>query len=415
MARRFARTLLGIVVVVGVVIGFRIVLGLLLRPTSPNATPEEMALRVVARDIHWDALLIDAHNDVLWAITDYGFDLAMDGDETDDRSLFFYSGLPWLPNPPTGDRVRSDLDLARAREGGLNAQFFPAYVACTFLEIPGASRQWALAFIEQLREQVRRHPDDLEIAYTAEEVERIVSEGKLAAITAVEGGHAIEDDLAILEEFYELGVRYLTLTHTCSNSWADSSADDSLHGGLTEFGRDVVREMNRLGMIVDVSHASDDTFWDVIDVTAAPVMASHSNARAMADHPRNLSDAMLRAVARTNGVVMVNFMPFHLDPEKTAVWKLASGWHWFTHPGHPETPLSLLIDHIDHIVEVAGIDHVGLGSDFDNVTWAPKDLTDVSDFPNLTLALVRRGYSDEEARKILGANTLRLLAEADEK
>lgn len=355
--------------------------------------------------------MVDSHNDVLWAVTDYEFDLGMDGDEADDRGLFFYFGFPWLPNPPIGDRVRSDLDLARARAGGLDAQFFAAFAACEFIDVPGASRRRALDFIESLGEQVRRHPDDIELAYGAEDVERIVSEGKLAAILAIEGGHAIEGDLGTLAEFRELGVRSLTLTHRCTHTWADSSADESRHGGLSDFGRDVVREMNRIGMIVDVSHVSDATFWDVIEESKAPIIASHSSVRAIAAHPRNLTDEMIRALAGANGVVMISFMPFHLDPEKTEVWELLSGWHWFTHPRRPETPLGLVVDHIRHVVELAGIDHVGLGSDFDNVPWAPEGLEDVSDYPNLTVELVRRGFSDEDVRKILGGNILRVLAE----
>jgi membrane dipeptidase len=170
--------------------------------------------------------------------------------------------------------------------------------------------------------------------------------------------------------------------------------------------------MNRLGIIVDVSHVSDDTFWDVVKVSKAPIIASHSNARALADHVRNMDDDMLRAVAGNDGVVMVNFMTIYLDPEKMARWKLM-GWHWFTHPRQPETPLSLLIDHIDHIVQVAGIDHVGLGSDFDNTPFLPEGLKDVGDYPNLTVELVRRGYSDWDIRKILGGNVLRVLADVE--
>jgi membrane dipeptidase len=171
--------------------------------------------------------------------------------------------------------------------------------------------------------------------------------------------------------------------------------------------------MNRLGMIVDISHASDECFWDVIAVANAPIIASHSNARALADHLRNMDDDMLRALAETDGVVMVNFSGLYLDPRKTAEWKVFLGWHWFTHPQQPETPLSLLVDHIDHIVQVAGIDHVGLGSDFDGGVSFPQDLKDVSDLPNITVELMRRGYLDEDIRKILGGNVLRVLADVE--
>ena len=248
------------------------------------------------------------------------------------------------------------------------------------------------------------------MARTVEEVRAVTASGRMAALMGLEGGHAIEDSLETLEEFYDRGVRYVTLTHTCSHSWADASTDEARHGGLTEFGREVVRTMNRLGMIVDVSHVSDDTFWDVIEVTEAPVMASHSSARAVADHPRNMTDDMLRAVAKNGGVVMVNFLANYLDPRKTSLVELATGWFWLTHPSGTQTPLTVAVDHIDHIVSVAGVDHVGLGSDFDGGPFFPEDLDTVDDFPNITLELVRRGYSDEDIEKILGGNALRVWA-----
>jgi membrane dipeptidase len=175
-----------------------------------------------------------------------------------------------------------------------------------------------------------------------------------------------------------------------------------------------VAEMNRLGLMVDVSHASDDTFWDAIEATRAPIMASHSSVRAVANHPRNLSDEMLRALAENRGVVMMNFRTSYLDPSKTATWKLFTGWYWFTHPGGGDTPASAVADHIDHAVEIAGVDHVGLGSDFDGVMFLPVGLADVSDYPNLTLELVRRGYGDDAVPKILGGNALRVLAEVEQ-
>ena len=229
----------------------------------------------------------------------------------------------------------------------------------------------------------------------------------------LEGGHAIEDDLETLRRFYDLGIRYMTLTHNYSHSWADSSSDTSINNGLSGFGREVVEEMNRLGMIVDVSHVSDKTFWDVLEVTSAPVIASHSNCRAIADNPRNLTDDMIRALAANKGVVMVNFSGLYIDPEKTEEWKVFMGWYWFTHPRDRETPLSLLVDHIDHTVHVAGIDHVGFGSDFDGAPFLPKDLQDVSDYPNITVELMRRGYSDLDIRKILGGNILRVLSDVE--
>ena len=412
--KRIMQGALLLVLLVVVLIGGRIILGLLLQERLPALTPEEEVLRARALELHHEAIVVDGHDDVLTYIFNDGYDLGMDGDELDDRSLFFYYGFPWLPNRPYGENVHADMDLARIQEGGLDAQFFVVYVDFSLYEsgVPGQSRQRALDMIEVLQEQERHYPNDIEIAYTSQDVERIISGGKLAVLIGLEGGHAIEDDLETLANFHELGVLYMTLTHTGSHNWADSSEDESRHGGLSEFGRKVVQEMNRLGIIVDVSHVSDDTFWDVVKVSKAPIIASHSNARALADHVRNMDDDMLRAVAANGGVVMVNFMTIYLDPEKMARWKLM-GWHWFTHPRQPETPLSLLVDHIDHIVQVAGVDHVGLGSDFDNTPFLPEGLKDVGDYPNLTVELVRRGYSDQDVRKILGGNLLRVLADVE--
>ena len=242
--------------------------------------------------------MFDGHNDVPTWILDFGFDLGMNGDEPDDRSPFIYAGGPltWLPFPPRGEKVRTNTDLTRSREGGLDVQFFSIWVDFSFYDTdaPGKSTQRALDMIEALQKQVRLYPNDIENAYTSTDVKHIVSKGKLAALMGLEGGHAIEDDLETLRRFYDLGIRYMTLTHNYSHSWADSPSDTSINNGLSGFGREVVEEMNRLGMIVDVSHVSDKTFWDVLEVTSAPVIASHSNCRAIADNPRNLTDDMSR-------------------------------------------------------------------------------------------------------------------------
>jgi len=409
------RGVLYFVLLIVILIGGRVVLGLLLKPASRALTAEEEELRTRALVLHHDAIVVDGHNDLSTFILDFGFDLGMDGDEPNDRSPVIYAFiLPWLPNPPYGDEVRTNTDLARAREGGLDVPFFSIWPECDYYESGGANmaRQRALDKISALQESVLRHPDQVEFAISAEDVTRLTTEGKLAPLMALEGGHVIEN-LEQLQHFYDLGVRRLTLAQDCSHTWADSSRDDPAANGLSEFGRQVVGEMNRLGMIVDVSHVSDETFWDVIAVAEAPAIASHSNARALADHVRNLDDDMLRAVAKTNGVVMVNFSGLFLDPRKTAEWKVFLGWHWFTQPRQPDTPLSLLVDHIDHIVQVAGIDHVGLGSDFDGGLSFPEGLKDVSDLPNITVELMRRGYSDEDILKILGGNLLRVFAEVE--
>ncbi len=323
-----------------VLIGGRIVLGLLLKPAPPVLTPEEEVLRTRALELHKNAIVVDGHSDLSTYILDFGFDLGMDGDEPDDRSPFIYAFiLPWLPNPPYGEEVRTNTDLARAREGGLDVPFFSVWPECSYYESGGAdtARRRALDKLEALQESVLRHPDQVEFAFSTADVTRITTEGKLAPLMALEGGHVIEN-LEQLRQFYGLGVRRLTLSQDCSHKWADSFRDDPVAHGLSEFGREVVQEMNRLGMIVDISHASDETFWDVIAVANAPVIASHSNARALADHVRNMDDDMLRAVAETDGAVMVNFSSLYLDPRKTAEWKVFLGWHWLAHPQQPETP-----------------------------------------------------------------------------
>jgi membrane dipeptidase len=264
--------------------------------------------------------------------------------------------------------------------------------------------------IDALLEQIRRHPDRLELALRADDIRRIAAAGRIAALMGLEGGHAIENDLANLREFYARGVRYMTLTWSNTNDWADSSGDEVRHGGLTDFGREVVREMNRLGMLVDVSHVSDDTFWDALEVSTKPVIASHSSARALVDVPRNMSDEMLRAVGENGGVVMVNFGGNFIDPGKAGMGHIL--WDTVVHFGPSPVPLARLLDQIEHVTQVAGVDHVGLGSDFDGTLFMPEGVSDVSGFPAITAGLVERGWSEADVRKLLGENTLRVLDEA---
>ena len=385
----------------------------------------EAALRARADNLHRESIVIDTHNDITTPMIDQGFDLGMSGDD---------------PNA----KVRTHTDIRRMRAGGLGAEFFAIYVDHEFINKKpsqggGAARR-ALDMIDAVYEQARRHPADLEMAYTAADIRRIWKEHRIAALMGIEGGHAIEDSLHALEMFYKLGVRYMTLTHTNTNDWADSSGDItdskvSHHNGLTDFGRDVVREMNRVGMMADISHVADKTFYDVIAVSRAPIIASHSSARALADHPRNMTDDMLKAMGKNGGVVMVNFYDGFLDPAKAGVARRAQEmqeklnkqypgdskrvqeelekWRAANSPGR--TPLSLLIDHIDHIAKVAGIDHVGLGSDFDGVpfTGLPDGMEDISKLPNITYELMKRGYSDPDIKKVLGENFLRVMAEVE--
>lgn len=380
-----------------------------------------------ARTLHERAIVVDTHNDVTSAILDDGFDLGMDGSAPDAR-------------------VKTHTDLARMRRGGLDAEFFSIYVAASSIRKPaaqggGAARR-ALDMIDAVYRQIARHGDVLELATTADDIVRIARSGKIAALMGIEGGHAIEDSLGALRLFYRLGIRYMTLTHTNTNDWADSSGDAdnpavAHHHGLTGFGEDVVREMNRLGMMVDISHVSDETFWAVVRVTRAPIIASHSSARALTNQARNMTDDMLRAMARNGGVVMVNFYDAFLDDRKAEASRAASAlealakvfypgdWAkvdkaveaWVTRSqGQERVPLARLVEHIEHIASVAGIDHVGLGSDFDGLPTlesVPAGMDDVAALPNLTAELVRRGHSDDDVRKILGENLLRVMREVE--
>jgi membrane dipeptidase len=325
------------------------------------------------------------------------------------------------------------IDLPRASDGGLDAQIFAVWVSPQMPESLATER--ARAMIDALGEQARKHSGRMEIALRGADVRRIVKEGKLAAIVGIEGGHLIGEDLDALGDYYARGARSMTLTWMNTNRWADASDDTATWGGLTEFGKSVVREMDRLGMIVDCAHVSEKTFFDVLATTKSPVLISHSCMRALTDIPRNVSDDVLRGVRKNGGVVCVNFFPGFLDKayndRVTVLWaeyraranELApqyggdAGKAWHSLEGEfekriaeiPPVPLSRLIDHIDHAVKVAGIDHVGLGSDFDGISTCPVGLEDVSKLPLITEELVKRGYSDKDIRKILGGNLLRLV------
>ena len=313
--------------------------------------------------IHTDAIVVDGHNDVTTWILDFEFDLGMDGADPRKRAAELYWILGWLLPEPRGSELRTHTDLRRLRRGGVDAQFFSIFAHPDYASEPGGANGRAHAMIDALEAQIRRHPDDLALATYADDVRRIAGEGRIAVLMGLEGGHAIEEDLGKLRAFRERGVSYLTLTWSNSHAWADSSDDPRQNGGLTAFGGDVVREMNRLGMLVDVSHCSDQVFWDVIEVTRAPIMASHSALRALVDKPRNLDDEMLRAIARNGGIVMINFGGAFIDPAKAKTSSIALDV--LLHAGPSPVPLALLLDHIDHAVAIAGIDHVGLGSDFD--------------------------------------------------
>jgi membrane dipeptidase len=291
--------------------------------------------------------------------------------------------------------------------------------------------------IDSVYRAQERHPNDFVMAFSAADIREAKRRGKIAALLGIEGGHAIENSLATLREFYRLGVRYMTLTWNNTNDWADAGRGQHIHHGLTDFGREVVREMNRLGMLVDVAHVSDETMSDALDVSKVPIIASHSSARALNDVPRNIPDDLLKRIAKNGGVVMVNFYQVFIDPNvaeanrarsaqlKAQEDEIEQRFHddperiaeeedrlEAQHP-LPATPLSVLIDHIDHIVRVAGIDHVGLGADFDGAVDMPEGARDVSELPNITYELLRRGYSERDVRKILGENFLRVFSEVE--
>ena len=360
-------------------------------------------------ELHREALVFDAHCDTAMRLI---------GEERIDL----------------GDRHESGhMDLPRMNEGGLDAQIFACWVSPDLPEENWIHR--TLQMIDGVWEQARKHPRRLEVSLKGSNITRIVEEGKIAALIGIEGGHVIMDDLSLLRDYYRLGVRCMTLTWMNTNNWADSSDDTTKWGGLNGLGREVVREMDRLGMIIDCSHVADSTFFDVLEVTKNPVLISHSCVRAICDVPRNVSDEILQALRENGGVICINYFPGFIDKgyydQSMAVWEefrrrigeLAEqyggdkGRAWRELRGEfrekarviPQPTVSDLVDHIDYAVSIAGIDHVGLGSDFDGITVGPLGLEDVSKLPAITAELAHRGYSPEDIEKILGGNLLRLV------
>jgi membrane dipeptidase len=322
------------------------------------------------------------------------------------------------------------VDIPRLKEGGVNAPFFALWVP-TYYKGAEAVRR-TLDLRDAMQRLFDTHPELIAPALSAADVVRITRSGRIAAILTIEGGHQIDDDLAVLRMYYRLGIRAMTLTHFRNTSWADSSTDQPAHNGLTEFGKQVVREMNRLGMIVDVSHVSDKTFYDTLAVSAKPVIASHSSCRAISDVPRNLTDDMLIALAKNGGVVGINFGEGFLSPKDAETLKNAISSMGYSEPDlagkaldayaaeqfhkdmGPKSSFATIedaVEHIDHAVKVAGIDHVGIGSDFDGISAPPKGLEDISKIPALKAAVRKRGYTEEDIRKIFGGNTLRVMRE----
>ncbi len=366
-----------------------------------------------ARKIHQRAYVFDGHNDLPWT-------LRMKASSSFDKLD--------IAKRQTGMHT----DIPRLREGGVGAQFWSVFVPADTMH-SGTALTQTIEQIELVKAMCRRYPDVFELALTADDVTRIRQEGKIASLIGMEGGHSIENSIANLRRLYGMGARYMTLTHSMTLDWADSATDEQKHGGLTPFGEQVVREMNRLGMIVDLSHVSVDTMKDALRVTRAPVMFSHSSARSIADHVRNVPDDVLRLTARNGGVVMVNFFSgfvqpesarrmksmFHdlrkvkeANPDKEAYQRAVARWQ-------AENPLIRgtihdLVDHIDHIVHIAGIDHVGIGSDFDGVSMVPEQLDDVAAYPLITQELLNRGYTAHEIEKIMHGNILRVLRRVEQ-
>ncbi len=414
-------------------IEFTITLALLaatLPPAGPGAiaqtrTPGTRGESVIAKHadsdgptaealrIHRAGLLFDGHNDLPGKIRN-------NADSSFDKIDI--------------SKPQKDLhtDIPRLRQGGVGAQFWSAYVPSSTIHTGGGTR-YALEQIDLIHRMVRRYPEHFEMAATAADVVRIHREGKIASLIGLEGGHAIESSLGVLRMFHALGVRYMTLTHSETHDWADSATDKPKHGGLSAFGEQVVREMNRLGMLVDISHVSPDTMRDVLRVTRAPVIASHSSAYTIAEHPRNVPDDVLRLMPANGGVIMVNFSSGFIHPEGARVTRdifevirTLRAKHpeqddfreamrkWRREHPIPRGTVGTFVDHIDHIVKTAGVDHVGLGSDYDGISTLPEKLDDVSTYPHITQELLNRGYAEGDIHKIMGANALRALRRAEQ-
>ena len=369
------------------------------------------AALTTARDLLRSHPLVDGHNDLAWRIRE--------GSGLDLRRLD-------LAAPVTGTHT----DLPRLRRGGVGAQFWSVYV-------PGALQGEAavattLEQVDLVHRMIDRHPDDLELALTADDVESAFARGRIASLLGAEGGHSIAGSLGVLRMLHRLGVRYLTLTHNVNVPWADSATDVPAAGGLSAFGEEVVREMNRLGMLVDLSHVADSTARDALRVTEAPVLCSHSGARAVCDHPRNVPDDLLRGLAANGGVCMVTFVSDFvspgcrawalglraemehrgLDPRDAGVRAAVASEYLADHP-RPRATLAQVADHVEHVRRVAGVDHVGLGGDFDGVEDLPDGLEDVSCYPALIAELLDRGWSRDECTRLVGGNVLRVFREAE--
>jgi membrane dipeptidase len=381
--------------------------GAMIAATTANRISES------AKRLHFSSIVIDTHDDTTQRFLDGEFDLA-------------------------ARNVLGSIDIPRMKEGGLGAVFFSIWIPSKITGPEAVKR--GRSQIDAVRGQVQKHSDALALATTAEGIRDAHKQGKIAALIGIEGGHLIASDLGVLRAYATMGARYMTLTHSGNAEWADSSTAKPEHNGLTEFGKDVVREMNRLGMIVDISHVSDKTFADVLEISKAPVFASHSSCRAICDAPRNMSDDMIGALAAKGGVIQINYHVGFLSQEFRNAEKAHPEWEkaiavevrkrcrdregcqliegdritreYVLRGDLPRVEWTKIIEHIDHAVKVAGIDHVGLGSDFDGANM-PFGMEDATKLPQITNALLEKGYSEGDVKKILGENTLRMMAEVE--
>ncbi len=379
-----------------------------------------------ALSLHKKAIIFDGHNDIPTPMYDDDFDLA-----TNSIGKFHIEGTPY------------HTDLARFKKSGITGEFFSIYVDKEFVKTGGSARR-ALNLIDTVYREVERHPNQLMLCTSSADVYRAKRAGKVCAYMGIEGGHAIEDSLFALRDFYRLGVRYMTLTHNNTNNWADGCCDNrdgkpfKPHGGLNDFGKAVVKEMNRLGMLVDISHVSDDTMRDVFEVSTAPVMYSHSSARKFSDHPRDVPDDILKILAKNGGVIMINFYPAfldqrYLDEDRARDKKLAeqrkalkekykddeAGYNVAHRELNDKNPIYLppytrIVDHIDHVRDVAGIDYIGIGSDYDGLPSLPEGMNGAEDLVLVTYEMLRRGYSEKDIRKVLGENFMRVFKKAED-
>jgi membrane dipeptidase len=369
--------------------------------------------------IHRKAIIVDGHNDITSPMVDEDFDLA-----SNSRGQWHKDGDPF------------HTDFSRFKESGITGEFFSIYVSASYAEKGGAARR-AMDLIDATYRAVERYPDKLNLCTTAKDIAAAKKQGKICALMGIEGGHAIEDSLYALRTFYRLGVRYMTLTHNNTNNWADACCSAGKHGGLSDFGKEVVKEMNRLGMLVDISHVSDDTMNDVFDVATAPVIFSHSCARKFSDHRRNVPDDILKRLAKNGGVLMINFYPAFLDqryrdesrvrdeklkPQMDALREQYKGNDAAFNEAErkllADNPIYVpsytrIVDHIDHIRDVAGIDYIGIGSDYDGVPLLPQGMNGMEDLALVTYEMLRRGYSEKDVLKVLGGNFMRAFAQAE--